>query len=83
MTVVSVLLGAAVEVGRGFEPHRRQVKVHLYFSTIYIYKKYIYIYIFFFLGGGGVNVSCIRIQNGDLSENRTLDLSLRSPTLYH
>ena len=32
-------------------------------------------------GGGGVNVSFSRIQNGDLSENRTLDLSLRSPTL--
>ena len=30
-----------------------------------------------------VNVSCSRIQHGDLSEDRTPDLSLRSPTLYH
>ena len=32
---------------------------------------------------GEVNVSCSRIQHGDLSEDRTPDLSLRSPTLYH
>ena len=30
-----------------------------------------------------VNVSCSRIQHGDPSEDRTPDLSLRSPTLYH
>ena len=30
-----------------------------------------------------VNVSCSRIQHGDLSEDRTPDLSLRSPTLFH
>ena len=30
-----------------------------------------------------VNVSCSRTQHGDLSEDRTPDLSLRSPTLYH
>ena len=30
-----------------------------------------------------VNVSCSRTQQGDLSEDRTPDLSLRSPTLYH
>ena len=30
-----------------------------------------------------VNVSCSTIQHGDLSEDRTPDLSLRSPTLYH
>ena len=30
-----------------------------------------------------VNVSCSRIQHVDLSEDRTPDLSLRSPTLYH
>ena len=30
-----------------------------------------------------VNVSCSRIQHGDLSEDLTLDLSLQSPTLYH
>ena len=30
-----------------------------------------------------VNVSCSRLQHGDLSEDRTPDLSLRSPTLYH
>ena len=30
-----------------------------------------------------VNVSCSRIQHGDLSEDRTPDLSLRSPTLHH
>ena len=30
-----------------------------------------------------VNVSCSRIQHGDLSEDRTPDLSLRRPTLYH
>ena len=28
-----------------------------------------------------VNVSCSRTQHGDLSEDRTRDLSLRSPTL--
>ena len=32
---------------------------------------------------GEENVSCSRIQHGDLSEDRTPDLSLRSPTLYH
>ena len=30
-----------------------------------------------------VNVSCSRTKHGDLSEDRTPDLSLRSPTLYH
>ena len=30
-----------------------------------------------------VNASCSRIQHGDPSEERTPDLSLRSPTLYH
>ena len=30
-----------------------------------------------------VNVSFSRIQHGNLSEDRTPDLSLRSPTLYH
>ena len=30
-----------------------------------------------------VNVSCSRIQHGDPREDRTLDLSTRSPTLYH
>ena len=30
-----------------------------------------------------VNVSCSRIQHSDPSEDRTPDLSLRSPTLYH
>ena len=30
-----------------------------------------------------VNESCSRIQHGDLSEDRTPDLSLRSPTFYH
>ena len=30
-----------------------------------------------------VNVFCSRIQHGDLSEDRTPDLSLRGPTLYH
>ena len=30
-----------------------------------------------------VNVSCSRIQHGDLSEDRTPDLSLRCPMLYH
>ena len=30
-----------------------------------------------------VNVSCSRIQHGDLNEDRTPDLLLRSPTLYH
>ena len=30
-----------------------------------------------------VNVSCSRIKHGDLSEDRTSYLSLRSPTLYH
>ena len=30
-----------------------------------------------------VNVSCSRIQHGDLSEDPTPDVSLRSPTLYH
>ena len=30
-----------------------------------------------------VNVSCSRIQHGEPSEDRTPDLSLRSPTLYH
>ena len=30
-----------------------------------------------------VNVSCSRIQEGDLSKDRTPDVSLRSPTLYH
>ena len=32
---------------------------------------------------GEVNVSCSRTQHGDLSEDRTPDLSLRSATLYH
>ena len=32
---------------------------------------------------GEVNVSCSRIQHGDPREDRTPDLSLRSPTLYH
>ena len=32
---------------------------------------------------GEVNVSCSRIQHGDLSEDRTPDLWLRNPTLYH
>ena len=31
----------------------------------------------------GVNVSCSRIQNCDPTEDRTPDLSLWSPTLYH
>ena len=39
MTVVSVLLGVAAEVSVGSIPHHRQVKVHLYFSIIYIYKS--------------------------------------------
>ena len=30
-----------------------------------------------------VNVSCLRIQHGYLSEDRTPDLSLQSPTLYY
>ena len=30
-----------------------------------------------------VKVSCSRIQHGDLSEDRTPDLLLRSPALYH
>ena len=30
-----------------------------------------------------VNVSCSRIQHGDLSEDETPDLSLPSPMLYH
>ena len=30
-----------------------------------------------------VNVSCSKIQHGDLSEDQTPDLSLRSPMLYH
>ena len=30
-----------------------------------------------------VNVFCSRIEHGHLSEDRTPDLSLRSPTLYH
>ena len=30
-----------------------------------------------------VNVSCSRIQHGDPTVDRTPDLSLRSPTLYH
>ena len=30
-----------------------------------------------------VNISCSRIQHGNLSENRTPNLSLQSPTLYH
>ena len=30
-----------------------------------------------------VNVYCSRTQHGDLNEDRTPDLSLRSPTLYH
>ena len=30
-----------------------------------------------------VNVSCSRTQHGDLSEDRTPKLVLRSPTLYH
>ena len=32
---------------------------------------------------GEVNVSCSRIQHGDPNEDRTPDLSLRYPTLYH
>ena len=32
---------------------------------------------------GEVNVSCSRIQHGDPSEDRTPDLSLRYPMLYH
>ena len=30
-----------------------------------------------------VNVSCSRIQHGDLSDDRAPDLSLQSPKLYH
>ena len=30
-----------------------------------------------------VTVSCLRIQHGDLGEDRTPDLSLQSPTLNH
>ena len=30
-----------------------------------------------------VGLSCLRMQHGDLSEDRTPDLSLRSPMLYH
>ena len=30
-----------------------------------------------------VNVSCLRIQHSDQSEDRTPNLSLQSPTLYH
>ena len=35
MTVVSVLLGAAVEVGVGSKPTFAKYKVHLYFFIIY------------------------------------------------
>ena len=44
MAVVSVLLGAAVEVGVGSKPIFAKLKVHLYFSTMWT-KLYIYTHV--------------------------------------
>ena len=73
-------------------------KVSLYISDLFCLfglRLYIPVNIFSVMSGWGhrflgitstfweVNVSCSRIQHGDLSEDRTSDLWLKSRTLYH